>query len=46
MNFSGAWVTKFGKQFGYDVAYASPPNRTHPSCKPMSNVITDLAQLD
>ena len=38
----GPWVRKFG----YDVAYARPPTRTHTSCKPMSNVTIDLAQLD
>ena len=40
---SGApWVRKFG----YDVAYARSPTRTHASCKPMTNVTKDLAQLD
>ena len=47
--YSGApWVTKFiyPRKFGYDVAYAGPPTHTHTSCKAMSNVTIDLAQLD
>ena len=33
------------RKFGYDVPPARPPTRTHTSCKPMSNVTIDLAQL-
>ena len=47
---SGApWVTKFGKLFiRENLLWRSvrPPTRTHNSCKPMSNVTIDLAQLD
>ena len=40
------WWTIHLRKFGYDIAYARPPARTHASCKPMSNVTKDLAQLD
>ena len=40
------WLTIHLRKFGYDVAYARPPTRTHASCKPMSNVTKDLTQLD
>ena len=46
---SGApWVRKLGKLSIREnlVAYARPPARTHSSCKQMSNVTIDLAQLD
>ena len=32
------WQTIHPRKFGYGVAYALPPTRTDPSCKPISNV--------
>ena len=47
---SGApWITKFGNYPSEKILLwrsVRPPTRTQTSCKPMSNVTIDLAQLD
>ena len=39
------WKPMKARKFGYDVAYARLLTRVHTTCKPMSKVTLDLAQI-
>ena len=39
------WKLMKARKFGYDLAYARPPTRVHTTCKLMSKVTLDLAQI-